>query len=292
MHCSCGAKHPRGAGPARSGRPALPCVHVPSSGSRSRQLHTRSSTLSDFSSHGAASLDAQISNALNLSANTPQHKRQPVAGRHGRTRPRLLPPSAASRPGPPRTGKPLRAAARPAALCPAHLPPALPAPLRADFPKEQRGRAAHRFSRAAVPEARGSGTHRSSSSRGATADAHPRASSHRCFFLTSPASAARHAPVPLRSSADRRTIRNEPPASSQIPRKRRGALRGPPEPGKQEGRPAARPSPARPSRCPRQPRGAAAARSFSGARHGAPRGTDPTSGADAAGAARSSAVTL
>lgn len=121
--------------PARHAAASLPCpaLHVPSTGSWSRQLpstrrHTRSSTLSGFSLRRAARRDAQISNAIHIAANIPRHKRQPVAGRHSRTRPRLLLPTAASRPGPPRTGKPptarrLRAPPRPAALCPAHLPP-------------------------------------------------------------------------------------------------------------------------------------------------------------------------
>lgn len=166
--------------PARHAAASLPCPALPArpfQGSWSRQLpstrrHARSSTLSGFSLRRAARRDAQISNAIHIAANIPRHKRQPVAGRHShsRTRPRLLLPTAASRPGPPRTGKPptarrLRAPPAPQRSAPltSRRPPPLPAPLRADFPAEQRGRRAalqrlrlrHRFSRAAVPEARG-----------------------------------------------------------------------------------------------------------------------------------------
>lgn len=204
--------------PARHAAASLPCPALPArpfQGSWSRQLpstrrHARSSTLSGFSLRRAARRDAQISNAIHIAANIPRHKRQPVAGRHSRTRPRLLLPTAASRPGPPRTGKPPTARRLRAPPPRSALPRSPPAALRPSRPRF--ALTFPRSSEAAAPLSNGFGCGTASAGRqfprrGALRDApellqppgahgHPPAGApRRGSFLTSPASAARaHAP--------------------------------------------------------------------------------------------------
>lgn len=271
----------------------------------------------------AARRDAQISNAIHIAANIPRHKRQPVAGRHSRTRPRLLLPTAASRPGPPRTGKPptarrLRAPPAPQRSAPltSRRPPPLPAPLRADFPAEQRGRRAalqrlrlrHRFSRAAVPEARGAagrtgappaaGSPRTPTRGRATPGLLPHITCERCPRTRAVPPLKRRSPnnseQTSRELPDTAQAKGSSAGTSGAWQARKATRR------KAPARPPVRPAaPASPAARP-QPAGFSRARDGAGnsteppepLRDGSPRGTDPTSGADAVGAARSRAVTL